>query len=280
MKKTITVNLNFDDFHPQLGRFGDFGGDPHSGTFKKLTDLCERFPGLVITLFTTPNWTDRPYRTHRYWYLLRELLGLRPVVVPEKDEPFLLAKHRSWCTAVRERVASGQFEIAVHGYMHTNPESRIHGQEFVGISRELTEQKIRAAENAFKDANIPFVKAFRPPGWGENASLSAVLKGNGYEIFARDSSRAKTNVAGEYEQMVTPPQNWSIRESKEEALRLAEETGAVYMKGHLVYQYGTEIIENGITDDFWSTLESTLEALTEQYDVRFVSFSDFATRQT
>ena len=280
MKKTILVNLNFDDFHPEDDTWGDFGGTVDSGVFKRLSDITTQFPGLVVTLFTTPNWIDRPYAAHRYWYALREKLGLRPVVSPQAGEPFKLTKHRAWCEAVQKLVAEKRFEIAVHGYLHTNPASRIHGQEFAGIAREETLAKIRSAESELSAAGIPFIKAFRPPGWGENPYLAAALKETGYEIFARDSSHAKTSSMGTCEGMKTIPQNWSIRESTEEALRLAEETGVVFMKGHLVYQYGKETIENGITDAFWTTLVETLSSLTQQYDVQFVSLEEYLRRQT
>jgi predicted deacetylase len=275
MKKTIFVNLNFDDFHPEQGQYGDFGADPSKGTFLKLKNLCDQFPGLVITLFTSPNWIDRPYTMHRYFYYAKDKLGMYPVVSPQKGSPWLISKHSKWCNEVRSLVACKKFEIAVHGYEHFNPKTRIHGQEFVNLSESETKEKILLSESEFNKMNIPFFKGFRPPGWGTNKYLTAVLKELNYEMYGIASSRSKTLRVGIIDGLKTVPQNWSIRETKEEAIRLAEEGDTVFMKGHLTYKYGKETIENGITEEFWQNLVETLQVLKDRYDVKFVSLKEY-----
>ncbi len=277
-KKTIFVNLNFDDFHPQRDHDGDFGDIGAGGVLEHMENLVTEFPGLIVSLFTVPNWIDRPHRHHRYVYFMRQMSGLRPVVHPQDNEPFLISKHTLWCAKVKQLIDSGKFEIANHGYFHYNPNIRIHGQEFAGLSEAETKKRILLTEEAFTKAELPFVKAFRPPGWGTNQMLPKVLRELGYKIYAPYSSRSKTSKVEKKDGLLILPQNWSIRESPEEALLLAEKTGAVYMKGHMVYQYGKETIENGITPEFWQNLRTALRLLNEKYNVVYVSLNELANK--
>lgn len=278
-KKTIFVNLNFDDFHPQRDSEGDFGDIGLSGNLEKIVQLTDEFPGLIVSLFTVANWIDRPYRYHRYNYFLREILGIRPVVRSHQSEPFLLSKHDLWCEKVSELISEQKIEIANHGYFHHNPRSRIHGQEFHNLSEEESRKRILLAEEEFKKNNIKFIKAFRPPGWGINKSLVKVLKELDYKIYAPLSSRSKTFEIKKDNDLIILPQNWSIRESPKEALELAEKFGAVYMKGHMVYKYGKEIIENGINEDFWQNLRITLRLLNDKYNIKYLSLEDITKHQ-
>ncbi len=275
-KKTIFVNLNFDDFHPQRNHDGDFGDIGAGGVLEHLENLVIEFPGLIVSLFTVPSWIDQPHRHHRYTYFFRQMFGLRPVVHAQNNEPFLISKHTLWCAKVKQLVLAGKFEIANHGYFHYNPNIRIHGQEFIGLSEEETKRRILLAEEEFKKADIPFVKAFRPPGWGTNKTLPKVLRELGYKLYAPYSSHSKTSKVGKKDGLLMLPQNWSIRESLEEALSLAEKYGVVYMKGHMVYQYGSETIENGITPEFWQNLRMTLRLLNEKYNVNYISLQALA----
>lgn len=270
-KKTIVVHLNFDDFHPQRNSDGDFGDIGSGGALEHMENLTQEFPGLTISLFTVPNWIDQPYRRHRYMYLIRHIFGLYPVVASHQDQPFLISKHPLWCQKVNELVAAGKFEIANHGYFHHNPHIRIHGQEFMGLSEAENRKRILLAEEEFTKAGLRFVKAFRPPGWGVNATLTKVLRELNYKMYAPYSSRSKTSKVEIKDGLLTLPQNWSIRESPQEALRMAEKTGAVFMKGHMVYKYGSETIENGITPEYWQNLRQALMLLNEKYNVTYVS---------
>lgn len=277
MSKVIYFNLNFDDFHPQLSP--DFGGDPEKGVFRRLRKLLEEFPGLKITLFTVPNWIDRPRRGFRPWYLLKQELGLK-VIKPYMDEPFRLDKHPAWCEAVRLMVEKGYFEIAVHGYHHCNPYLFAHGQEFVELSEAEAYTRILLAEELFQRCGIPFVKGFRPPGWGISAGLIRALKKLNYEFISPFPSHVRLSTVGILEGLAIPPQNYSIAQDPAVAVRLAEEQGIVFGKGHIVYQYGWERMENGITEKTWQNLNNVLKRLNEQFEVRYVEIREYLLQTT
>ncbi len=278
-KKDILVHLNFDDFNPQSDKNGDFGG-LGGDNLNKIEELLKEFPNLKITMFTVPNWIDRPYKYHRYLYKAKELLRIFPVVSPSCSEPNLLRKHGDWCSLVRKLVAEDRLEIAVHGFFHFNPQSRIHGQEFEGLSESAVRQRIVLAEEEFHHNNIPFIKAFRSPGWGKNIHLTKVLGELGYSVNAYLSSSSKTYQATkESHNLLSLPQNWSIKESAEEAINLADQHGCVFMKGHIAFRYGRETVENGINDKHWGNLREALSRLEQLYTVKYITIKDIITHQ-
>jgi peptidoglycan/xylan/chitin deacetylase (PgdA/CDA1 family) len=275
MPKIVYFNLNLDDFHPQLSP--DFGGDPERGTFKLLMSLLEEFPNLKITLFTVPNWIDRPRICTRIWYLFKYKLGLR-VIKPYENEPFRIDKHPKWCNIVRSLVKEGRFEIAVHGYNHCNPYLYTHGQEFIGLSEREVHERILRAEELFHRCEIPFVKGFRPPGWGLSAELIRVLQKLNYKFIAPFPSHLRISKIGLLEGMLVPPSNYSISENPTIALWLAEEYGVVFAKGHMVYKYGREIIENGLMDKNIENLRLVLNMLNERYEVYYVTIEEYLSK--
>lgn len=270
--KVVYFNLNFDDFHPQSSP--DFGGDPERGAFRCLRELLHEFPGLKITLFTVPNWIDRPRIGPPAWYLLKQKLGLK-VIKPYAHEPFRLDKHPAWCASVRSLVREGRFEIAVHGYFHCNPYLFAHGQEFVGLDEKEAYERILKAEEIFQRCDIPYVKGFRPPGWGLSAGLIRALKKLNYWFISPFPSHLRLSKVGFLEGMVVPPQNYSIAEEPAIAFKLAEEYGVVFAKGHMVYKYGNEIMENGITDKTLRNLRYVLKSLNERFEVRYVTIGEY-----
>lgn len=278
-KKDISVHLNFDDFSPQASKRGDFGG--FGGyNLNRIQELLKEFPNLKITMFTVPNWIDQPYVYHRYFYKIKELLRIFPVVPPLYSQPYLLRKNKDWCELVKKLVTENRLEIAVHGFFHFNPYSRIHGQEFEGLSESAVRQRIILAEEEFNYNNIPFVKAFRSPGWGTNPYLSKVLSELGYIVNAEVSSSSKTHTMTKNAQgLFVLPQNWSIKEDPDEAIRLADTYTTVYMKGHIAYLHGKETIENGINDQHWSNLRRALNQLEQSYNVKYLTVDDIIKRQ-
>lgn len=274
MKKVVYFNLNFDDFHPQNDKDGDFGG-LNGDVNRKIVELWEKFPDLKITMFTTPNWVDRPFLFSKYYYYLRFLFKFFPVVKPFGDEPFNLLKHPEWCSWVRDEVKKGRLEIAVHGYNHHNPVRVIHGQEFLGLNSSEVENKLSLAEEIFERAEIPFVKGFRPPGWGMADSLTQNLLKRGYEFFGPYPSSYRLSKVGDLDGLKIVPQNYSISESASIALGQAEENGVVFAKGHLAHNYGKEIISNGLSEENFVNLMSVISSLQDKYDVRFVSLSEY-----
>lgn len=272
MKKVVYFNLSFDDFHPQV--HPDFGGDPTRGIFKQMTDLLKEFPGLKITHFTPANWIDRPRVGPRPWYLLKQYLGLR-VVGTEHGEPYRLDRHPEWCAKVRELVLANRFEIAAHGYSHCNPRRFSHGQEFADLDTDEAVRRLLLTEETFARCGIPFVKGFRPPGWGISAGMFEALRKLQYRFICLFPSRIRLRQVGFLEGMAVLPQNYSIAEAPEVALREAEHYGLVFAKGHVVYRYGWEILDNGINDQTWANLRATLQLLNERYEVRYVTMSEY-----
>lgn len=278
-KKQILVNLNFDDFHPQTDAWGDFGGNLERGVFRYVSQLWDEFPGLVVTMFTTPNWIDRPSRISSPYYHIRRLLGLRPVVAHAEGEPYRLDKHPEWCAAVRGYVAAGKMEVAVHGYYHYNPDTVIHGQEFIGLDHAASLDRIRRAEELFAQCGIPFTKGFRPPGWGMSAGLVRALHDMQYHFVGFSGTPRKLVVPEWIAGMLNVPQNYSIKEAFEEAVRQAEKHGIVFMKGHMCYQHGRETIENGLNDRHFQNARTALRLLHEKFDVRYASLGEYAKTQ-
>jgi peptidoglycan/xylan/chitin deacetylase (PgdA/CDA1 family) len=273
LPEIVYFNLNFDDFHPQVNP--DFGGDPDRGAFRRLRHLLDEFPGLVITLFTVPNWQDQPRRGPRPWYLLKEFLG-RPVVRPLTEEPYRLDRHPRWCAVVRDLSSQGRLEVAVHGYTHCNPSRYAHGQEFADADETEALWRLQSAEAIFREAGIPFIKAFRPPGWGVSGGTIQALKTLRYAVFSPFPSRLRISSVGTVEGMLIPPQNYSIVEEPQVALRLAAQRGVVFAKGHMVYRYGWERMENGITDRSWANLRQVLRLLHGNFTVRYMSLMQLA----
>lgn len=271
MTQELLFNLNFDDFHPSVDP--DFGGDPRSGTFLCMAELLDEFPGLVITLFTTPNWLDRPFCAPRAWYFLKERLGF-PVIRPLEGEPYRIDKHPSWCKAVREEVARGRVEIAVHGYTHCDPRRYAHGQEFAGLGEEEAVARIKKAEELFERCGIPFVRGFRPPGWGLSAGLLRALIQLRYEFISPFPSRLRVSRPGWLEGLAVLPQNYSISERPEVALEMASRHGVVFAKGHIVHRYGRQVMENGITPSTWKNLRTVLSELNARYRVRYIRLGE------
>jgi peptidoglycan/xylan/chitin deacetylase (PgdA/CDA1 family) len=274
MKKIILFNLNFDDFHPQTDRDGDFGGDLDDGNFKYIKAIWEEFPELKITMFTTPNWIDTPYRLHHYFYHLRRILRFKEIVPSLKNEPFRLDKHPECCNKIRELINENKIEIAIHGYYHYNPKLVIHGQEFQNLSYEESKKRILLAEEILQKVNLPFVKIFRPPGWGISEGLLKALKELNYQAIAVHSSSSRTYEIGEYYGLKTIHQNYSISEKPEIALEQAEKRGVVLAKGHMCYNYGKEIIENGLCEKNYMNLRDALYLLNQKFEIKFIFLSD------
>ncbi|MBI4374661.1 MAG: DUF2334 domain-containing protein [Deltaproteobacteria bacterium] len=257
MMQEIIFNLNLDDFHPQTDEDGDFGGDLKNGNFGYLANLWNEFPQLKITLFTTPNWIDSPFTRSPIHYVVRRWLGRRPVVSPRTGEPFRLDKHSEWCAKVRGLVEAGRLEIAVHGYNHYNPNLSVHGQEFVGLDYEESKKRVLAAEEVFRAAGLPFVRIFRPPGWGVSKGMLLALKDFGYRVAFSPSHERKA------------PSNYSIKEPPELALVQAERSGAVFAKAHMCCRYGRETIENGLNETHYQNIAGALRLLHSRFRVQY-----------
>lgn len=275
MGGTIFFNLNFDDFHPQLSP--DFGGDPDSGNFILFRRLLAEFPELKITLFTVPNWIDRPRRIPGPWYHLKRALGL-PIIHPLANEPFRLDKHQRWSDVVGALASAGRLEIAVHGYYHCNPWNYAHAQEFSHLEESQAYERIAQAEQLLGRCGIPFVKGFRPPGWGMSAGLIRALKRLNYRFISPFSPYLRLSRIGVFEGMAVPPQNWGLIDDPTLAVDLAATHGVVFAKGHIAPRYGVETMD-GITPTRWQNLRRVLHELHDHFEVRFVTMSEYLSEQ-
>jgi|GEM_PF-2305907 len=276
-KDIITLTLNFDDFNPQAGPDGDFGG-LGGEVLPRLLQLLAEFPRLRMTLFTVPNWLDRPFRHHSYVHHARRVLGMRPVVAGWEGDPFRLDKHPNWCDAVRGMLEDGRVELAVHGCDHYNPRRVIHGQEFVDLDAGEAAERLCRAEDIFVAARLPFARGFRAPGWGHGPGTVRALADAGYSFLGLLGSPYRLHEPGSLEGMVLIPQNWSIKEDPALALEVAAEHGVVHAKGHLAHGYGRETIENGLSLEHVTNLRTALRSLEERFDVRYELLSAYADR--
>lgn len=270
--KKIFLNLNFDDFHPQ--KDPDFGGDPESGIFLLFKKLLKDFPGLKITLFTVANWIDKPRQGPNFFFYLKEKFGFK-VIEPYKTEPFRIDKHLNWSKEVRRLAEENKFEIAIHGYYHCNPYLFSHSQEFKNLGEKETEERILKAEELFKKMEIPFKKIFRPPGWGMSENLIKVLKKLNYKIISIFPSELKISKFGFLEGLLIPPQNFRILEDPKDVINIAQEQGLVFIKGHIVQKWGSEIMRNSINKKNWENLYKTLTLLNEKFNVNYVTLEEY-----
>lgn len=204
---------------------------------------------------------------------MRKRLAVQPVVPCRKDEPFRLDKHPAWCEKVRKLINEEKLEVAVHGYYHHNPRQVIHGQEFIDLDYQESKKRILAAEEIFQKCDLPFLKIFRPPGWGTSPELFRALRELKYEGVGLFPSRLKQISLTTVEGLKIIPQNYSILEQPSRALKQAEETGLVFAKGHMAYQYGRERIENGLSEKTFANIKNTLRELQKKFQVRYSSIA-------
>ncbi|EKD94213.1 MAG: hypothetical protein ACD_26C00167G0005 [uncultured bacterium] len=271
--KEILFNLNFDDFHPQNDENGDFG-DLNGEVFEYLDKLWTKFPDLKVTMYTTSNWIDKPFKMSSIFYHIKRISQIKPVVPIYLNEPFRLDKHLDWCEKIKQLVLNGKLEIAIHGYYHHNPNLVIHGQEFLDLDYKKSIERITLAERMFNKCQIPFVKIFRPPGWGFNNNTIKVLKDLKYNAIALNSSGSLTHEISVFHGLKNIPQNYSIKNDPKYALIQSEKTGRVFAKGHVVYKYGKEIVENGLNEKHFNNLMNTLMELNKKYKVKYINLID------
>ncbi len=271
--KKIIFNLNFDDFHPQNSKYGDFGGNKE-GLFSYINELITEYPKIKITMFTVPNWIDKPddllvIKGIKY------LLGLN-FNNSWKGEPFRIDKHPEWVEWVNEYVKKGNLEIAIHGLYHHKDNTFRHSAEFEGLEYDECLTRLRKAEEIMKEAGLKYVRGFRPPGWGISGGLLKALKDLKFEFVSLFGTPYKLTNIFEIEGLVNIPQNYSILEPAEEGLRIAQKYGKVYAKGHYSPRNGREIIPNGLTKENFNNLKTLLERLSENYKLRFLSMKEIA----
>ncbi len=266
----MIFTLNFDDFHPQSSKDGfDFGGDKEKGVFKYIKKLIDDFD-IKITLFVPTNWIDVPYNTKIAF--IKSKLGIKFDNFL-KNEPFRLDKHKEWCNWLMEYVDRGNIEIGNHGLYHHNHSSLRHSQEFAGLDYKESLNRIKKSEEIFRKAGIKFVKLFRPPGWGISGGLFKALYKMNYSMSIFKSSFRLCKI-GEIEGVKNIPQNYNINEPPSLGIKIGNECGVIHAKGHIVYNYGPEIIKNGLNEKNFKNLYSLIKKVKKESKVEFKFLSE------
>ena len=212
--------MNIDDFTPCSKP--DFGGI--DGTVLARLIALNVDYGTKFTLFTTPNWLDRP---HDLPMRIMRRFGARFKL---RDDPFRLDKHEKWCDIVRGGVEKGIWELAVHGCTHFNTKSGLHQQEFINLSHREAVSRLERAMEIFVLAKLPFVKVFRPAGFGFNENTITALESCGFEAIAPFPSWYRNTEFSMGKLRVLPQ-------------------GENDLKFHTAYRYGCETIHNGLESE-------------------------------
>jgi len=111
-----------------------------------------------------------------------------------------------------------------------------------------------------------------------SAGLVQALKRLKYRFFSPFSPYLRLSHIGVFEGLAVPPQNWGILDESTLAVRLAQEHGVVFAKGHIAARYGTETMD-GVTPRTWQNLRDTLQALQRRFDLQFVTIQEFLSEQ-
>ncbi len=268
----VLFNLSIDDVHPESSAFiSDCGGDKEQGKFRFLLDLLEEFPNMKITLFVTPDWTDKPndYGLKR---LIKKVLKLKYTNKWE-DSPFRLDKHPEWCNWLGSYVDKGVFELGIHGYNHHNINGVAvnHSMEFIGLSYSECVRRVRLSEEIFRNAGLRFSKVFRPPGWGTTYDLLKALRKLGYSLSCKSMNLTPEVV----QDIVNIPPNWDIGEdSIEKGIEIADKYGVITAYGHITDSYGREYLSNGLNDVNTLRIRTLLRALADRFNVMLVTMAD------
>ena len=274
--KTIYVNFNLDDIHPQSSSVGqDFGGDRQHGVFRHLFALIEEFPKIKITLFTTPNYIDKSNDP----FLLRNIKKLFGANYRRTwvGEPFKITKHKAWCDWLN---SVKNFEIALHGYNHHNESAGLHQQEFHNLTEEEAEKRIKAAEQLCKEAGLDYVRGFRPPGWGTSPGMFAALRKLKMKFVALDATHfpgSNNCKVHQYEGLTNIPQNWDSKTGTiEDAKALLEKTNFISIKGHITEYCDKDKTFNGLSHQTIENIIKLINWLQEEYEVKFVTMEEMA----
>jgi len=242
----MNIVCNFDDFNPsQDYDFGRLFGRTYTYLLR-LNQLGMK----KCTLFTVPNWQDFPHSLpHR---IMRKTLGMKFYYGDERNR---IDKFPQWCNAVRENVNKGIWEIAIHGYTHFNEKTGLHQQEFLNLTHREAVERLEMAMNLFDDAKIPFVKIFRPAGYGFNQATLSALESCGFIGIAPFPSWYRNTKFKMGNLKVVPSGGMNI-----------------HIKRHLCRYYGSEMIDGGIEDDvIYQKLVNKITAFPKDITYKFVS---------
>jgi predicted deacetylase len=119
--------------------FDDFSPLKEDDCLDSIYWLIDKVPNIKLSFFTIP--------CHKGYFL--------------ENDPF-------WCQKVRELVLDKKIVLGVHGYRHDFC-------EFGNITKGDALFNLENAEYSFREANLHFVKCFKPPNWAINQNTYDVL---------------------------------------------------------------------------------------------------------
>lgn len=252
--------LDLDDLHPEDGS----GLNPSSPPLLYLEKLWEKFPSLKVTLFTTPDWRYLPQKKLTKFF--GKFFSYSPFYRKLKKPLYRLDRKRfkDWRKWLREKIKERKVELGAHGLYHTQPQYH-YASEFENLNYTECKRRLKEAEKIFNQANIPFTKIFRPPGWLYNGNLPQVLAEMDYKWFAV-GDELKQDEFG----LLRVPVNCDIKEtSLKDARKISEETDNLAFHGHMTDSYRGERIKNGLNEGTYKNLVEILESM--DFKFKFLS---------
>lgn len=294
--KQAAFCLAVDDVRPEGSKDEeglDFGGDMDQGNFRFLNQLVEQYPYLKMTLFVPVDCTEKS--VHSNWKTLSKLDSIvtplarlspslakstKSVVVKKRSYPrgtFRLTnlRHQTWCKWLSSKVESGNFEVAPHGLNH---DAGFSSMEFVGLSEDETLSRLLEMEYVFDNSMIPYVKGFRPPGWGANEHLPKVLGNLGYKFYAAyhsfDLSWSEGSKVSEFG-FVSFCANCNMSNSPQRTLEMISSGDLVLFQTHIMTTcFGVEHVSNR----FVKVLSRLLDEIELRYhdDVWFATLGEIS----
>ncbi len=264
MKHTI-VALAIDDFNPGLIY-------PNGKEEKLLRKLFLDYPKIKVTCFCSPAYS---YTNNKHYnFLMRNIPYLRQFYKINKKN--LFENNSDWIKYFK-KIKNIQLEI--HGFSHYNP-IKGNAQEFFGLNKKQTSEKISVALNEFLKVGIK-PKVFSPPGWGMNPHIIKECNFKGLNFAGTFYDQNKKTFSGKqmksgfkiekYNSIKIIPRNLSIADKKTKNIKFAAEKGIINFQAH-AKNIG---VTNGITVENIKNLREKLDFIKENYKIDYRFFSEF-----
>lgn len=162
----MKIILEFDDFHH----------DKSVNCIDSIYALTERYPNVIINLFTIPCYNSSP-----------------------------LYESVNWCSEVASLIRSKNLCIGVHGLFHTQ-------EEFANKTFQDAHESLVRAHEILEKSNIEYTKVFRGPHWGICQSTIAALIDHEYRyIYSHKKHSNLTNIYSDKINFVY--YNWNLKDN-------------------------------------------------------------------
>lgn len=257
--ENLYVNISFDDLHPRK-----YWGLEDDFAIQSLLSLREEFSEIKYTFFTIPK---AEFELEPKWklFLKRKLhqIGIKNKLTAftKTKEDYNIVHHQDWFNFVKKYIGEDIFEIGLHGLTHYSP-FLVQTAEFMNIGEEETKNKIRESENIL--FSLTFTRAFRPPGWGNNIFLNALLKDLKFKYLSLDPKLQTLSLS---QGIFYIPQQYSI-ENKNLKVIFGDKN-YLFIKGHM-----NNYSENGISEETINNLKNILRELKSKYIINFIFLRD------